>query len=373
MSNAVRIAHLTSAHPRDDVRIFLKMCSSLATAGYETILVVADGKGDDVVNGVSIIDVGAPRSRLERIFSVPRRILKVARTTGAALFHLHDPELLLLTWELKNIGRVIFDSHEDAPKQMLSKPYLPQFFLRVLATLLAGFERLCARRLSAIITATPAIRRKFEKLHQCVVDINNYPLESELVGIAERCEIRKEICYVGAIAEIRGIVELCEALGKITSDVTLNLIGAIDLNSELYQRLCRTSGWSRVTVHGHLDRAAVRRVMARSFAGIVTFHPVPNHIEAQPNKMFEYMSAGIAVIASDFPLWRAIIDGADCGLLVNPNDPESIAAAIDRLARDRSLSERLGQAGRRAVASRYNWQAEQGRLLEFYQRVLTSN
>jgi glycosyltransferase involved in cell wall biosynthesis len=67
-----------------------------------------------------------------------------------------------------------------------------------------------------------------------------------------------------------------------------------------------------------VDRAVVRDVLAYSMAALVSFHPLPNHIDAQPNKIFEFMRAGIPVITSYFPPWREIIPGNDCGLLVDP-------------------------------------------------------
>jgi len=56
-----KVTHLTSVHRRYDPRIFIRICSSLAANGYSVWLVVADGLGDEVKNGVSIVDVGATK------------------------------------------------------------------------------------------------------------------------------------------------------------------------------------------------------------------------------------------------------------------------------------------------------------------------
>ena len=138
------------------------------------------------------------------------------------------------------------------------------------------------------------------------------------------------VCYVGGIGKIRGIVEITQAMELVKSEARLQLAGQFgERDSEKSLRVL--PGWQRIDALGFVNRSGVRDVLARSMAGLVTFLPLPNHIDAQPNKMFEYMSAGIPVIASDFPLWREIIANNDCGLLVDPLNPSQIAEAIDYL------------------------------------------
>jgi glycosyltransferase involved in cell wall biosynthesis len=109
--------------------------------------------------------------------------------------------------------------------------------------------------------------------------------------------------------------------------------------------------------------------MAESIAGLVTFLPIPSHLDAQPNKLFEYMSAELPVIASDFPLWREIVADTGAGICVDPESPDAIAAAIRDLLRDESAMERMGNAGRQAVLNTYNWPAEAAKLVRFYKEL----
>ncbi|PIF03443.1 MAG: glycosyl transferase, partial [Arcobacter sp.] len=89
-----KITHLTSAHPRYDTRIFVKMCSSLATQeNYEVSLVVADGNADEIKNNVHIYDVGAKQGgRLSRMTKTVKKVFAKAKELDSDIYHLHDPE-----------------------------------------------------------------------------------------------------------------------------------------------------------------------------------------------------------------------------------------------------------------------------------------
>lgn len=363
------VAHLTSAHPRNDTRIFIKQCRSLAAHGYNVTLVVADDQGDDNKDGVRIVDVGHRPGRANRILKTTRHIFDMAVALNSDIFHIHDPELIPAGLKLKRLGKkVIFDSHEDIPRQILGKPYLGSMSRHMLSNTFALFERYACRRFDGIITATPFIRDKFLKINPTTVDVNNFPLIKEFENTARWAEKNDQVCYIGSISAMRGIREMVRACEFLKSPARLG-IGGRFAESALESEVAGFPGWRRVDALGFLDRAAVRDVMARSKAGLVTLHPAINYLDALPIKMFEYMAAGIPVIASNFPLWRKIIEGNQCGLCVDQSDPKEIAAAIDYLIWNPEIAEQMGRNGHNAILNEYNWPTESDKLIGFYESL----
>jgi len=89
-----------------------------------------------------------------------------------------------------------------------------------------------------------------------------------------------------------------------------------------------------------------------------------------PNKMFEYMIAELPIIASNFLLWREIVEKNNCGICVNPLDPKEIAEAIEYLIEHPDEARKMGENGRKAVLEKYNWENESKKLLEIYEELL---
>jgi len=112
------------------------------------------------------------------------------------------------------------------------------------------------------------------------------------------------------------------------------------------------------------------RKMAEATIGLVCFHPAANHVNAMPTKLFEYMAAGIPVVASNFPLWKEIVEGSSCGITVNPLEPKDIADAVQHLIDHPDEAEMMGENGRRAVLQKYNWENERQKLLALYHDLL---
>lgn len=366
------VCHISTVHKRDDIRIFRKQLTSLSKK-YDTKLIVADGLGYQFFNEINleVLDIGKVRSRINRMFNITNAAYKKALDIDASIYHLHDPELLPVALKLKNQGKiVIFDAHEDFPKQVLTKPYLNPILAKIISIFMKKYEEYVCSKLDTVITATPTIRKKFSKFCPIVVDINNYPLLGELTPLdKDWSKIQNEIAYVGGITKIRGIEQVVDSFGLLKTKARLNLVGTCN-EKHTTEIIIKKSGWSSINELGQLNREQVREILQKSVAGIVTFLPVPNHIDAQPNKMFEYMSAGIPVIGSNYPLWKSIIEGNNCGICVDPENPQQIADAIDKLVNDKSLAEKMGKNGIQAVNEKYNWSIEEAKLFKLYEELL---
>jgi len=126
-AKANKVVHLTSVHPYNDPRIFHKQCASLAKAGFHVVLICAENNSF-VENHVEVQGVGKWKNRWHRLFLTVPKILQQAFRSKAKLFHIHDPELLLIVPFLRAAGaQVIYDIHEDYTTSVLQKHYLPRF------------------------------------------------------------------------------------------------------------------------------------------------------------------------------------------------------------------------------------------------------
>lgn len=301
-------------------------------------------------------------------------ICREAFRTDGDLYHIHEPELLIAGLFLRAAGKeVIYDIHEDLPRTVPYKSYVSKSIRKPLRWIVERMENAAARHMSGLVAATPAIRSRFRAMHSHTVVVNNYPIAEELTPPTTLEWERRDpaVTYLGGIAEERGIREILAAMDLLPRNLaaTLELAGWFPVQ-QLQVELAAKPQWQHVQWRGKLDRKDIASLLNRVRAGLVILHPEENFVVSHPVKLFEYMAAGIPVIASDFPLWRRIIEGAGCGLLVDPFDTHAIAKAIERLITSSREAEAMGQRGRKAVEERFNWANEERTLLSFYSSLL---
>lgn len=370
--SVIKVCILTSVHSAFDIRIFHKEAITLKKSGYD-VTIIAQHDKHEISDGIKIIPLRKAKNRLDRMTKNAWLIYRKALKIDADIYHFHDSELIPIGILLSYLGKqVIYDIHEDVPKDIKDKNWIPLPIRGVLSRTISMIEFMAAKNLSGLISATPAIARRFPPIKTVV--IQNLPIlqgfKSNLV-----CPYNQRpasIVYIGNIAEVRGPKEMIKAIEYLPGSLKakLTLAGAFSPKS-LEVEIRQLPGWSRVEFLGWLDRVSVRELLENSRIGIVLFHPVPNHIESQPNKIFEYMQAGIPVIASNFSLWRQIIGGHRCGLLVDPFDIKAISGAIKWLLEHPKDAELMGKRGRDAVEKKYNWKAEGKKLVGFYEYLIS--
>ena len=373
----IKVCIISSVHPPFDVRIFHKEAETLVKAGYEVLLIAQHDKAE-LVDGVRIINLKTPGNRMARMTKTVWSAFRKALKTNAALYHIHDPELMPIGFLLKFLGKeVIYDMHENLPKQIRNKEWInPK--LRYLVSKIVCFAERAFLHNIPIIFAEISYHKDYlwVKNYETIL---NLPVLSHLAYV-DNGAIEKNkfaIGYIGAVSNARGSMETLEAL-KILSMrgflPSFECVGPMTASheEELLNK-CREYQLTNVKLYGYLPADKGWPVIQRCSVGLALLHPISNYYESYPTKIFEYMAMGIPVIASNFPLYRSIIEAHNCGICVDPLDPHAIADALCRLMDNPSEAKALGANGRAAVEEIYNWDVESAKLLDFYTKLLAQS
>ena len=369
-----KVCILTSVHIPFDGRIFHKQAKSLAKAGYDVVLIARHDKAE-IVDGVRMVPLPEPKNRLQRMTTLLWRLYRLAVREDADVYHFHDPELMPIGLLLKlHRKKVIWDVHEHYPNSILDKFWIPQSLRRCVSKAVDLFEHLVVRWYDYVIYTTPFVGARYGKLKVRSSPIENYPM----IGLAEGFERdpQKRIVYLGVMSRIRGLVEVVEAFSTVVRrhpSWELCLLGTCRPAS--FETQLRTLAQARgiaenVTFIPWVPYDQKENFLAQAAVGVITYLPYANNTSCLPNKLFDYMLVGIPVIASDFPLYRQVVEPHRCGLIVTPDQPEQIAEAMMYLIEHPQEACVMGENGRRAVLETYNWEQESAKLLRIYQAVL---
>ena len=369
---APKVAHLTSAHPLSDVRIFRKQCRSLAAAGYEVVL-VAQHERDETIEGVRIRAVPPARNRLERMTRTAWRVVRTAAAEKPQIYHLHDFELLPWSPLLRlRRGCIVFDMHEDFPKVALTRLWLPPWLRGIVSWVTRVGERALLTGVPVIFAETsyqwnrPWVQRSTTVLNRALVD--------ELLAIKAAKHAVFTVCYVGWVFPDRGALNMLAAMEILAERgrvVQFECIGPIadECRAEVMERASRAR--LPVRLNGQrLPPNEAWRMTARCHVGLAVLRGIPNSYAIEPTKLFEYMALGMPLIASNFPTYRAVVEGTGCGLCVDPDAPAEIAEAIEWLMDHPAEAAEMGRRGREAVIREFNWEREATKLLRLYEELI---
>jgi glycosyltransferase involved in cell wall biosynthesis len=366
------IVHVSSAHPWTDNRVHHRMASAAAGAGYRTALVAVTTDGDvetdwdgpDAVSGVYVRRIPA-RPRARRLCVSAPQAVRAALSARATVVHLHDPELVWAIPMLRLAGRrVVYDAHEDLPDQVRGKEYLGTVG-RWVASVLARVLIRVASRSDAVVAATPDIAERFPAGRTTVV--RNVPRLRPADHAAPPTAERPAVAvYLGALAHDRGLDVLVDvAAAPLPAGWRVVTAGRIDPSVDRRGfDASRSAG--RIDHRGVLEPDAARDLLLGARVGLLPLLPTPAYLRSIPTKLFEYLAAGLPVIASDVPLWRSLVGDVECVTWVPAGDADAIVRAVRRYDADAGLLAAHARAGQALVADRYRWDRESPLLLDVY-------
>lgn len=214
---AIKVCHVTSIHPSTDVRIFWKECLSLSK--YYDVSLIAPNTEDRIEHGINIYGVELPKGRLRRQRCLGRVFDKMLEV-DADIYHFHDPELMRLGVKIKNYGKkVIFDSHEDVPMQILCKEYIPSIAKKPISMAYSWYEKSLLRKYDALISVTPSIVERLEKINLNSYMVTNYPVLNEYVPT--HSSMGGIICFAGGVAVQYMHENVIKALNKTSATYLL--------------------------------------------------------------------------------------------------------------------------------------------------------
>jgi len=357
-----------------DGRVFHRGARSLAKAGYDVALIARHTK-EEVVGGVRVLPLPSPKNRLQRVTKLMWRLHRLAVRENADVYHFHDPELMIVGLLLKLRGKkVIWDAHEHYPNSILDKYYISKPLRRLISRSFDLFERAVIRFFDYVIYTTPLVGARYATMKVRAGRVENYPI-MELSRTPPR-QPQEKIIYLGGMSKIRGLLEVVEALAEVVKKHPrwkLCLVGAYSPPSfesevrDLVKKLCVEANVEFIAWVPYDEK---EKLSSQASMGVITYLPYSNNTSCLPNKLFDYMLVGLPVIASNFPLYREVVEGSHCGLIVDPSKPPVIARAMEYLIEHPDEARRMGENGRRAVLEKYNWETESKELLRIYDEVL---
>ena len=359
-----RIVMLANAgHKPLDTRIFHKEARSLQMAGWEVVLIIPH-REDFQKDNIQILSVPLPKKGWEQLVKCPWKILlRALREPKDSVFHLHDSELLPVGLVLKLMGRkVIYDAHEDTPLQISYQHWIPLWIKRPYAWFYFILEKLGGWWFDAIIVAEPVIAKYFDE--KKVTLLRNFPIASSFQREKSYADRENNLVYVGLLSKPRGVIEMLEAHRLASEKISVQfVVGGKFAPASLEQELLPKY---KVQYQSWLAYDEMVEVLFSSKIGMIVPHPIERYKTNYPVKLFEYMAAGLPVIASREGESASFVREANAGILVDPLNVEEISQAIVSLQSDLFMAAEMGRRGRQLIFEKYNWESESKKLLQLY-------
>jgi len=368
------ICHLTSVHDCFDGRIYHRAAKCARDAGYR-VVIIASASQDQInkakYDNIKIISIADKKTRLGRFFLKTMHCFQQAKKVNADIYQFHDPELIPIGILLKLLKKtVVYDVHEDLGKDILDKTWIPKIWKKPLSFFLDKFELLSSILFFNVISATPTIAQKFSKIRRKTTIVRNFShLSGPLTNLHSQKFKKWKICYIGTLGLNRGSSDIIAALNFLKVDVELVIAGTFG-NTPDENYIKALPEWKYVNYLGHINNEQILDVLKESHIGLIPLRKTDAYDMSLPTKLFDYMSSGLPVIATNLKETSIIIKESKCGILVSPSCPKEIADGIEQLIKNGEQTRQMGLSGKKYFENKYSWKNEQQYLLDFYKQLI---
>lgn len=370
----IRVVHVSPAHPPTDPRIVQKQVPALA-AVYEVICLLP-GADFRHFGGGRFIRLPFFRWLGWRLLVVHPLILAYLIWLRPAVLHIYMPELLPIALLCRLFGvNIIYEVQENLRLKFDRKPRNKHVIFR---RAFAFFEQLARRTCYHIftedsyLTTYPDLRLPHAVIHNYPDPAFFAPLSGHLSADLLRAD-GPHLLYVGVVSIDRGLDTMLKAVALLKPAypaIRLHLFGRCAFSAaELIALPAYPDVVNNLVFYGHTDPARAYADANRYVAGLALLKPVGDYPASYPTKLFEYMAAGLPVIASDFALYRAVVTPPQCGFCVDPVDANQVATCIGWLLTHSEEADQMGKQSKLKIASDYNWPNEASQLLSFYEKI----
>lgn len=368
-----KVVHMTTVHHPYDTRIFHKECTSLQKGGYDVSLIASMDKQEiQKDTDVTMVPIKKRKNRLARmVFSTLEAYLK-AKSLKADCYHIHDPELLPVGRLLKKKNNVvIYDVHEDYVTAMYQKEYFPKPIRKAVGAVYGFVEKILSKNMALCLA-----EKYYQEKYPSGICILNYPaLNDKLVNHQiDDQPAENKVLYTGNVSMERGAY-IHAQIPNIDPSVSVHFIGKCP--SSIAEKMYAEAGEKKeqLMIEGidqFIEREEIddKYISRKWLAGIALFPPTQHYKKKELTKFFEYMSAGLPILCSNFPVWKKFMDKYQCGIAVDPYNEEEIKEAIDYLRKHPEEARQMGMNGKKAVVRQLNWQKEEEKLINWYGALL---
>src|SRR5262249_47923748 len=182
------------------------------------------------------------------------------------------------------------------------------------------------------------------------------------------------IGFVGSLKPWHGGSVLRDAFARLprrSAETGLMIVGEGPEQGRLAEDVCRRGLGDAVHFTGWVPPDDLPAMLASMDVAVAPYPDLP-HFYFSPLKVYEYMAAGLPVVASRIGQLAQILRHEETGLLCPPGDSLALAAELERLRCDLALRKRLGAAARATALEKHTWDGIAGRILKFARKPALS-